>query len=149
MYYKSLNIAPKAIADRFSSRLVWAAKAAAYLLAYFFQLRAALDNKLYPAIITDRSSGTILSINLPAFELLAIDAVGLHVFDFGIDREAYKRIEQQLQAGENRQESRQTLLLHSADGNSMECRVEAEVALGYSGWLILCLQVSHHPQLCF
>ncbi|MBW4661209.1 MAG: hypothetical protein KME15_21235 [Drouetiella hepatica Uher 2000/2452] len=139
MYYKSLSITPKAFDRHWRNQPTCAAEAAVYLSAYFFHLRAVLDKKRLPAIIVDRPSGSILSINLPAFELLAIDAVGLRLLDFSVDQEIHRWIDQQIQTAEK---SRQPVLLHNADGCRITCKVNAKSAPGYSGWAILGLEVN-------
>jgi len=109
-----------------------------YLHQCFLSLRAALDWEKHPVLIADFPSGCILSINLPAFELLKIDAVGSKIVDFAADVEIFERIYQQLQ---QTGKSHQTVLLHDADGKQMECKIDAEISLYCSRWTIfhLCI----------
>lgn len=123
MYYKFSITGRGTIGDRYESQQIYPTEAAAYLSAYFFCLRADLDNEPNPALIVDCTSGYILSINLPAFELLAIDAVGFQMFDF-VDQAAYEQIVQQLQ---QTGASHYTTLLHNADGYTIEGRVNARI----------------------
>ncbi|NJL22747.1 MAG: hypothetical protein HC895_21085 [Leptolyngbyaceae cyanobacterium SM1_3_5] len=126
----------------FRNQSVRAAKAVAHRSDFFFRLRAELDRNPDAALIVDRESGTILSINLPAFELLAIDAVGFQVLDFGINQSTYERIAQQLQQTGT---ASQTILLHNADGDLIECEADAEVVPYYSGWIVLCFDANQSP----
>jgi hypothetical protein len=102
--------------------------------AYFLRLQAELDREHYPALVVDLMSGYILSINLRAFELLRIDAVGFPVVDFAADMELYEQIRQQLQ---RTGKSYQTIQLRNADGELMFCQVDAKTAPDYPQWVVL------------
>jgi hypothetical protein len=93
-----------------------------------------LDNEDYPALIVSRKSGYILSINLPAFELLAIDAVGFQVIEFVADQEAYQQMIQQLQPTGADDHA---ILFRNADGYLICCQVTATIAPAYSEWMII------------
>ena len=85
-----------------------------------------------------------MSINLPAFELFEIDAVGFQLLDFMAEQEAYQQMVQQLQqAGK----SDRAILLHNADGYAIDCNVVVTVAPHYSGWLIVRFSRNQRP-LC-
>lgn len=139
MRYKSFILALREFDNRCKSQLICAAETVAYLSAYFFHLRARLDNKKYPVLIVDRGSGSILSLNLPAFELFAINAVGLTLLNFMVDQEAYQSIIQQLQ---QTGETRCKILLQNADGVLMNCTIKATVAAHYSEWVIFRFNVN-------
>lgn len=126
-------IAPKLIRNSYRSQSTYAIKAIVRLSVYFRRLRITLDNEQCAALIVDRRSGSILSNNLPAFELFEIDTVGFRLLDFIFDQEAYESIIQQLQ---QIGESHQTVLLHNADGYLLECEMKATIAHHYAGWMI-------------
>lgn len=119
--------------NRYEGQPVQLPEATANLTAYFYCLRGALDREPHAALVVDLASGLVLSINLPAFELLRMDIVGFQMIDFAADRVTYERISQQLQQSGN---TRQTTLLYNADGDLIECKIKAEVAPHYSGWAI-------------
>lgn len=109
-------------------------KAAAHLSVYFLHLRAVLDNERCAALILDAESGSILSSNLPAFELLAIDAVGFRLIELMADPTAYGSIVQQLQ---QTGKVHQRITLHNADGKLIDCKAKVTLAPYYSGWTIV------------
>lgn len=103
------------------------------LSAYFFCLRGTLDSQPNSALIVDLASGHILSLNLPAFELLKINAVGFRMTDFAISKPTYQQIRQHLH---QRRSFHGTLWLRDADGHEMETQVDAEVEPRYSEWVV-------------
>ncbi|NJP12014.1 MAG: hypothetical protein HC866_23185 [Leptolyngbyaceae cyanobacterium RU_5_1] len=120
--------------NQYENQQTYATAAAADLTAYFSCLRAALDREKHSALVVDLLSDRILSINLSAFEQLGIDAVGFRIVDFATHAKRYEQICQQLrQTGK----AHQTILLHDADGTLMKCRLDAEIAPYYPGWVIV------------
>jgi hypothetical protein len=116
----------------------------AYLSAYFLCLRASLDREQQPALLIELTTGYVLSSNLPAFELLAIDATGANVLDFIVEPKDYQQIEQQLlQTGE----AHQLTLLHNADGLPMECEIKVQMPPYCSRWAIFYFK-SNQSELC-
>ncbi|NJR38296.1 MAG: hypothetical protein HC781_04915 [Leptolyngbyaceae cyanobacterium CSU_1_4] len=144
-YYKFLIGGRGTIAHRYKTQQRFSVEAtasvSAYLSAYFYCLRANLDNEKCPALVIDRQSGYILSINLPAFELLAIDAVGFQFLHFAVEPDMHQQIDQELQ---ETGESSQTVWLQNADACSMKCTVHAMVDLYYSQWAIF--RLNANPQ---
>jgi hypothetical protein len=106
----------------------------AVLSTYFLQLQALLDYEKCPALIISARSGCILSINLPAFEYLAMDAVGLSLLDFVWVQDAYPQI---IQCSWKKRRTQLTNILYNADGQRLPCKVDVSVAPCYSGWLIV------------
>jgi hypothetical protein len=111
-----------------------------HLSAYFLYLRSTLDWKPHSALIVDLASGYILSLNLPAFELLKINAVGFRMTDFAIDKQTYQQVCQQLH---QTKKFHGTLWLRNADGHQMETQVDAEVKLCYLEWVIFYFNANH------
>lgn len=144
-YYKFLITKQGSITNRYESQHIYLTEAAARQSAYFFCLRATLDSEVIPAMIVDRISSNILSINLPAFELLAIDAVGLQMHHFLINQ-PYTFIHQHLQQSGR---FNNTVMLQNADGDLIECAIKAEIDSYYSGWAIFYLRFNHHSGTCF
>jgi hypothetical protein len=103
------------------------------LMAYFLHLRATLDREHQPTLLVDQRLGYILAINLPTFELLKIDAVGLSMLDFAADRATYAQIGHQLQ---QTGKSHQTILLYNADGGVVTCQAQAEIAPNFAQWAV-------------
>lgn len=102
--------------------------------AYFLQLRALLDYEHYPALIVDAGSGDILSINLPAFERLGMDAVGLSLLDFIQVRDAYSQI---IQCSYTKRGTQLTTTIYDADGRVTSCRVVVSIAPCYTQWVLV------------
>ncbi|NJN87419.1 MAG: hypothetical protein HC881_15320 [Leptolyngbyaceae cyanobacterium SL_7_1] len=71
------------------------------LSTYFLRLRGALDREKHPTLIVDLTSGYILSLNLPAFELLKINAVGLWMTDFAANEHWHREVYQELRQTKN------------------------------------------------
>ncbi len=128
------------------SQQAYSTEEAAYLAAFFFCLRASLDREKCPALIMDFKAGYILSINLPAFHLFGVNAVGFKMLDFAVNLENYERIYRELQ---QTGKSHQSILLHNADGHLVECEVDAQIEPYWSGWAIFRLRankLTHHTQ---
>lgn len=104
------------------------------LSAYFLQLRAVLDHEQHPALIVDALSGGILSINLPAFEQLGMNAVGLSLRDFVQGRDAYSTL---LQCAHTQCGTQLTTRIHNADGQVTSCEVVVAIASYYTQWLLV------------
>lgn len=116
----------------------------AYLSAYFLCLRASLDREQQPALLVDLETGCILSSNLPAFELLAINATGTSILDFMVELKDHRQLEQRLW----QTDVPQSILLCDADGFLRQCKIEAQVVPYYSNWAIFYFQ-SNQSQPCF
>lgn len=137
-----LCITPKVVRNSHRRRLVYTVKAAARLLAYFQHLRETLDNEQCAALIVDCESGFILSSNLLAYELFEIDPVSFQFVDLMVDPTAYREmVDQLLQSGNKRQ----SVLLHNADGQLIDCAIAMTIAPHYSEWMIF--RISKNQQL--
>jgi hypothetical protein len=139
-YYKFSITYQKETKNQYQSQQIYSTQLAAFLAAGFFCLRALLDRKTCPALIVDIQSGQILSINLPAFALLGIDAVGFNMPDFTGNSTIYEQICQELQQTGN---FHQSISLCNADGHLIECTLDGQVWPHCSRWAIFCLRANH------
>lgn len=137
-----LCITPTVVRNSYRRRLIYTVKAAALLLAYFQHLREALDNEQCAALIVDCKSGFILSSNLLAYELFAIDPVTFQFVDLMVDPTTYGAMVEQLQQTGNKHQS---VLLHNADGKLIDCAIDITIAPHYSEWMIF--RISENQQL--
>lgn len=135
-YFKFSVVPQRNKSSRYESQLIYRSAVEAYYAAFFFCFRAVLDFHPCPAMMVDLRSGSILSINLLAFELLSIDGTGLNILDFAGNSEEFENFYQVLQ-----QEGRayQTVHLQNADGSCIPCKVVAEIEPCYSKWAIFSL----------
>ena len=137
-YYKFSVTKQGANTNQYESQNIYPTESATRLAAYFFCLRATLDGEATPALVVDRMSGNILSINLASFELLAINAVGFQMDHFLVNQ-PYTYIHQQLQQSGKFYD---TVLLQNADGYLMKCMVDVKIDSYYFGWAIVHLRAS-------
>jgi hypothetical protein len=122
--------------NRYDYQQICLTEAEAHLSASFFCLRASLDRESHPALIVNLESDYILSINLAAYELLAIDAVSAKITDFIVIPEHY----QQLHVGlKQNVDAQQTILFCNADGVLIECEVRVQRTPYCPNWAILYL----------
>jgi hypothetical protein len=134
VYYRFSIFGRSDARNQYDTLQIYPTEETAYQAAYFFCLRASLDREPDPSMIVDHKSGYILSINLPAFDLLKINAVGLNVIDFTIDLEDGKKIHQEFQ---KTGKINQKIIFQNADGHWIECRANTQVAPDYSEWAIV------------
>ncbi|NJR60609.1 MAG: hypothetical protein HC769_18295 [Cyanobacteria bacterium CRU_2_1] len=134
-----VSISDQTTGSRYDYPDTFLTEAKAYLSAYFLCLRASLDRKQHPALLVDLETGYILSINLPAFELLTIDAVGARIFDFIVHSNDHRQINQRLCRTE---EFHQLTLFCNADGLLMECELKAQITPYYSKWAVFYLKAN-------
>jgi hypothetical protein len=125
--------------QQYYSQQCYATEYEAYLNAYFVCLRAVLDREKCPAMIVDLSSCKILSINLLAFCLLGIDAVGFETYKFTDQRQSHEQLYQELQ---QTGESYQPMALRDADGKLMEIKISARLVADCSQWGIFRIVVN-------
>ncbi|NJK48856.1 hypothetical protein HC931_12335 [Candidatus Gracilibacteria bacterium] len=125
--------------QQYYSQKCYATEAEAYLDAYFVCLRAVLDREKCPAIIVDLSTRKILSINLPAFCLLGIDAVGFETYEFTFQEQLHEQLYQELQ---QTGESCQPMVLRDADGKLMEIQMSAQIVAEFPKWAIFRIMVN-------
>ncbi len=118
-------------------------KAEAHLKAYFFCLRASLDQKPYPALIIDLESERILSMNLAGFELFAIHAIGFKISDFIVSLENYQKLRDTL--NQPSPSPSPSILVQNADGNSRECQGRLQLDSHYPQWGICYLIPNQFP----
>lgn len=144
VFYK-FSITDEKTGSQYHHSGIYSTETKAYLSAYFLCLRASLDKEQQPALLIDLETGHILSSNLPAFELLAINATGASVLDFMIELKDYRQLEQRLWQTGN---LHQSILLCDADRFLRKCEIEAQVAPYYSKWAIFYFQ-SNQSQPCF
>ena len=136
------SISDHTTGNRYDYPDMYLTEANAYLAAYFLCLRASLDREQQPAFLLDLETGYILSSNLPAFELLTIDATGANILDFMIEVKDHQQIRQTLwQTGELHQPT----LLCNADGFLMECEIKAQLTPHYPRWAIFHFQSNQSP----
>jgi hypothetical protein len=125
--------------QQYYSQQCYATKEEAYLDAYFICLRAVLDREKCPAMIVDLSTRKILSLNLPAFCLLGIDAVGFETYEFTAQEGPHEQLYQELQ---QTGESSQPMALRDADGKLMEITISAQIVADRSQWGIFRIMVN-------
>jgi hypothetical protein len=139
-YYKFSIVCQKETKNQYQSQQIYSTQIRAYLAARFFCLRAFLDQDKCPALIVDIQSGYILSINLPAFAFLGIDAVGFKMRDFTANFAVYEQVCQELQQAGN---SYQSISLCNADGHLIKCNLEGQIWPHHSRWAILHLRANY------
>jgi hypothetical protein len=125
--------------QQYYSQQSYATEEAAYLDAYFICLRSVLDREKCPALIIDLVTRQILSLNLPAFCLLGIDAVGFKTYEFIPQCQSYEQLYREVQ---QIGESCQSMTLRDADGKLMKVEVSAEIVAVRSRWGIFRLVVN-------
>jgi hypothetical protein len=125
--------------QQYYSQKCYATEAEAYLDAYFVCLRAVLDREKCPATIVDLSTRKILSINLPAFCLLGIDAVGSETYEFTTQKQLHEQLYQELQ---QTGESCQPMVLRDADGKLIEIQISAQIVAECPKWGIFRIMVN-------
>jgi hypothetical protein len=125
--------------QQYYSQQFYTTEEEAYFDAYFICLRAVLDREKCPAIIVDLSTCKILSINLPAFCLLGIDAVGFETYEFTTQKQPHEQLYQELQ---QTGESYQPMVLRDADGKLMEIQISAQIVAEFPKWGIFRIVVN-------
>jgi hypothetical protein len=125
--------------QQYYSQKCYATKEQAYLDAYFICFRAVLDREKCPAIIVDLSARKILSINLPAFCLLGIDAVGFETSEFIFQRQPHEKLYRELQ---QTGEFYQPMVLRDADGKLTKIQMSAQIVADCSQWGIFRIMVN-------
>jgi hypothetical protein len=117
--------------QKYYSQQYYATEKEAYFDAYFICLRSILDREKCPTIIVDLSTRKILSLNLPAFCLLGIDAVGFETYEFINQRQPHEQLYQQLQ---QTGKYYQPIALRDADGKLMAIKISAQIVADYPKW---------------
>lgn len=125
--------------QQYYSQQCYATEEAAYLDAYFICLRAVLDREKCPATIVELSTRKILSINLSAFCLLGIDAVGFETYEFMNQKRPHEQLYQELQ---QTGESYQSMVLRDADGKLIKIQISAQIVADRSKWGIFRIMVN-------
>ena len=124
---------------QYHSQQCYATKEEANRQAHLICLRIALDREKRPALTVDLPTRKILSLNLSAFYLLGINAVGFETREFTVHHESHEQVYQELQqAGQ----SCQSLWLRDADGRLVSCQIQANRVVNFPQWGIVRLRVN-------
>jgi hypothetical protein len=118
----------------YQSQNLYPTEFAAHQAAYFFLIRASLDRENLPSLLLELSSGRILSINLPGFDLLGINAAGLYMTDFWVNPEERSQIYQALS---NSKQFNQRCQLRNADGCQIDCQLHGSLTPRHEDWAII------------
>lgn len=122
----------------YQSQAGYATKQEAYRQAQFICLRIALDREASPTLIVDWPTRKILALNLPAFCLLGIDAVGFEANEFIVESPSDQPVSQDWQ---ETPVSCQSLWLRTADGQLMSCQIHAQRWVNCPQWMIITIEV--------